>query len=72
MGVPFRRGPHTEWMSEHQLERAYRDRFARQAGEAEPMAALFADVDGSSTLRGACGSSSPAVRRYRQGSFSSH
>lgn len=30
MGVPFRDGSDTRWMSEHQLERAYADRFARR------------------------------------------
>ncbi|HVK24526.1 MAG TPA: ATP-binding protein [Actinokineospora sp.] len=33
LGVPYRDGSHTLWMSESQLERAYRDRFARQARE---------------------------------------
>ncbi|WP_331768148.1 ATP-binding protein [Embleya sp. NBC_00896] len=28
--VPYRDGPHTDWMAEHQLARAYADRFARQ------------------------------------------
>jgi hypothetical protein len=45
MGIPFRHDAHTEWMSEHQLERAYRDRFARQAGEASAIAALFDDIE---------------------------
>lgn len=27
--VPFRDGDHTAWMAEHQIERAYRDRFTR-------------------------------------------
>lgn len=44
MGIPFRHGPHTEWMSEHQLERAYQDRFARRAGEAEALAGLIEDM----------------------------
>lgn len=45
MGVPFRHGPHTQWMSEHQLERAYRDRFARQAGEVATLAGLVEDLE---------------------------
>ncbi len=32
--VPFRDNDHTAWMAEHQIERAYRDRFAR-VGRAE-------------------------------------
>nr|WP_012476901.1 ATP-binding protein [Streptomyces sp. 44030]ABC67333.1 hypothetical protein pRL1.4c [Streptomyces sp. 44030] len=43
MGVPYRSGPHTEWMFEAALERAYRDRFARQADD---RAALRALTDG--------------------------
>ncbi len=43
MGVPYRSGPHTDWMSEAELERAYRDRFARQADD---RAALRALTDG--------------------------
>ncbi|WP_439659413.1 AlbA family DNA-binding domain-containing protein [Lentzea sp. HUAS TT2] len=45
MGVPFRHGPHTEWMSEHQLERAYRDRFARHAAEASAMTAMIDEAE---------------------------
>lgn len=33
LGVPYRDGSHTVWMSDYQLERAYRDRFARQVSE---------------------------------------
>jgi predicted HTH transcriptional regulator len=44
MGVPFRHGAHTEWMSEHQIERAYRDRFAGQAGEATAVTTLVDEV----------------------------
>lgn len=44
MGIPFRHGPHTEWMSEHQLERAYRDRFNRQADDAEALTRLRGDL----------------------------
>ncbi|OXM45357.1 AlbA family DNA-binding domain-containing protein [Amycolatopsis alba] len=43
MGVPYRYGPHTNWMSEHELERAYRDRFSRRADD---RAALVALLDG--------------------------
>ena len=45
MGIPFRHGPHTEWMSEHQLERAYRDRFNRQADDAEALTRLRGDLN---------------------------
>jgi hypothetical protein len=44
MGVPFRHGPHIEWMGEHQIERAYRDRFARAADDEAVIAALIAGV----------------------------
>ncbi|XVS64680.1 AlbA family DNA-binding domain-containing protein [Actinosynnema sp. CA-299493] len=43
MGVPYRSGPHTNWMSEAELERAYRDRFARQADD---RAAMHVLIDG--------------------------
>jgi len=43
MGVPYRYGPHTNWMSEHELERAYRDRFSRRADD---RAALVTLIDG--------------------------
>lgn len=43
MGVPYRYGPHTNWMSESELERAYRDRFSRQSDD---RAALTALIDG--------------------------
>ncbi len=43
MAVPYRSGPHTNWMSEHELERAYRDRFARRIND---RAALVALIDG--------------------------
>jgi hypothetical protein len=33
LGVPWRDGPHTRWMRERELERAYRDRFERRMGE---------------------------------------
>jgi hypothetical protein len=41
MGVPYRYGPHTSWMSESELERAYRDRFSRQADDRAALAALI-------------------------------
>lgn len=44
MGVPFRDGSDTHWMSEHQLERAYRDRFARRASDAVALEALIDHV----------------------------
>jgi hypothetical protein len=45
MGVPFRQGPHTDWMSEYQLERAYRDRFARQANEASSVQSMYREIE---------------------------
>jgi hypothetical protein len=50
MGVPFRHGPHTEWMSEHQIERAYRDRFTRRDGEAAALAGLVNDMADKTNL----------------------
>ncbi|MFK0244594.1 helix-turn-helix domain-containing protein [Amycolatopsis azurea] len=43
LGVPYRYGTDTNWMSENQLERAYRDRFTRRADD---RAALTALIDG--------------------------
>ncbi|MGW4214998.1 AlbA family DNA-binding domain-containing protein [Lentzea sp. NPDC004789] len=43
MGIPHRNGSDTLWMSEGQLERAYRDRFSRRADD---RAALSALIDG--------------------------
>lgn len=43
MGVPYRYGTDTNWMSEGQLERAYRDRFTRRGDD---RAALSALIDG--------------------------
>jgi hypothetical protein len=43
MGVPYRYGRHASWMSESDLERAYRDRFSRRADD---RAALTALIDG--------------------------
>ncbi|MEV4058412.1 ATP-binding protein [Amycolatopsis sp. NPDC049688] len=52
MGIPFRDGSDTLWMSEHQLERAYRDRFARRTSDAATLQALldhtYQQVDQSS------------------------
>lgn len=44
MGVPFREGSDTLWMSEYQLERAYRDRFTRRASDAAALKALVDQV----------------------------
>lgn len=44
MGVPFRHGPHTEWMSEYQIERAYKDRFTRRENETAALAAMFDEI----------------------------
>ena len=43
-GVPFRDGPSTRWMREPDVERAYRDRFARQADDQSWLASEVADV----------------------------
>lgn len=43
MGVPYRYGTDTNWMSESQLERAYRDRFSRLSDD---RAALSGLIDG--------------------------
>lgn len=43
LGVPYRYGTDTNWMSESQLERAYRDRFSRRVDD---RAALSALIDG--------------------------
>ncbi|MDQ3577008.1 MAG: ATP-binding protein [Actinomycetota bacterium] len=43
MGIPYRYGTDTNWMSEGQLERAYRDRFTRRGDD---RAALSALIDG--------------------------
>lgn len=44
MGVPYRDGSHTVWMSEYQVERAYRDRFARRVSDEAAMDAQLAEV----------------------------
>lgn len=44
MGVPYRDGSHTAWMSEYQIERAYRDRFARQASQDAALATQLIEV----------------------------
>jgi Putative DNA-binding domain len=43
-GVPFRDGPSTRWMREPDIERAYRDRFIRQADQQSWLASEIADV----------------------------
>jgi hypothetical protein len=44
LGVPYRDGSDTRWMTEGQLERAYRDRFARRADDRTALSALTADL----------------------------
>lgn len=44
MGVPYRDGSDTRWMTEGQLERAYRDRFARRADDRAALSALIDDL----------------------------
>ncbi|QUQ64617.1 AlbA family DNA-binding domain-containing protein [Kutzneria sp. CA-103260] len=44
MGVPYRDGSDTRWMTESQLERAYRDRFARRADDRAALGALIDDL----------------------------
>jgi hypothetical protein len=41
MGVPYRDGSDTRWMTESQLERAYRDRFARRADDRAMLSGLI-------------------------------
>ncbi|MGW5049764.1 AlbA family DNA-binding domain-containing protein [Actinokineospora sp. NPDC004072] len=41
IGVPYRYGSHTNWMTEGELERAYRDRFARRGDDRAALAALI-------------------------------
>jgi Putative DNA-binding domain len=41
MGVPYRDGSDTRWMTEGQLERAYRDRFARRADDRAALSGLI-------------------------------
>ena len=42
--VPYRDGAHTSWMSEYQVERAYRARFERQTGSAAALNEQLEDV----------------------------
>ncbi|KFZ76997.1 hypothetical protein ED92_38465 [Amycolatopsis sp. MJM2582] len=44
MGVPYRYGTDTNWMSEGQLERAYRERFSRRADDRTTLGALIDGV----------------------------
>jgi hypothetical protein len=44
MGVPFRDGSDTRWMSEHQLERAYADRFSRRTLQENALAEMVGQV----------------------------
>lgn len=44
MGVPYRDGSDTRWMAEGQLERAYRDRFARRVDDRAALSALIDDL----------------------------
>lgn len=41
MGVPYRDGSDTRWMTESQLERAYRDRFARRTDDRAMLSGLI-------------------------------
>jgi hypothetical protein len=41
LGVPYRYGTDTNWMSESQLERAYRDRFSRRVDDRVALSALI-------------------------------
>jgi hypothetical protein len=45
MGVPFRDGTDTRWMSEHQVEQAYRDRFARRAHDSTTLTTMIEDIN---------------------------
>lgn len=44
LGVPYRYGTDTNWMSEAQLERAYRDRFTRRADDRNALTALIEEL----------------------------
>jgi hypothetical protein len=44
IGVPYRDGSDTRWMTESQLERAYRDRFARRADDRAALTTLVDDL----------------------------
>lgn len=44
LAVPFRAGAETEWMQEHDIERAYRTRFARQVAALESIDSMLTDV----------------------------
>lgn len=50
MGVPHRYGAHTNWMTENQIERAYRDRFTRRADDRVALTALIDDLAGEFDL----------------------
>ena len=44
VGIPYRDGPETAWMRERDLENAYRERFARRAGEQARLGEEIRDV----------------------------
>jgi Putative DNA-binding domain len=44
LGIPYRDGPETRWMSEHHLERAYADRLVRQRSDREALDHLLGEV----------------------------
>ncbi|MBN6040051.1 ATP-binding protein [Amycolatopsis sp. 195334CR] len=44
LGVPYRYGTDTHWMSESQLERAYRDRFSRRADDRTALRELISGL----------------------------
>jgi hypothetical protein len=46
LGVPFRDGADTQWMSERDIERAYRDRFSNREDERRQLGQLIADATG--------------------------
>ncbi|WP_367127863.1 helix-turn-helix domain-containing protein [Saccharothrix sp. HUAS TT1] len=50
MGFPYRYGAHTNWMTENEIERAYRDRSARRADDRGALTALIDDLAGELDL----------------------
>ena len=46
LGVPYRDGAETQWMSERNIERAYRDRFSNREDERRQLGLLITDATG--------------------------
>lgn len=52
LGFPYRVGTQTQWMNEWNLERAYRDRFARRESDEARLAELIRNVEDQIDLAG--------------------